>query len=259
LSDYYSEPHIETTSAPLPPPSEHAAGESAGTKEAIQGIKDEILEKLGNSKDDDATDYVEERRDREAEERGEALSPQRERDRLGRFQKALNAADDSPAVNAHQEGHQEGPDDWQRDLQRRDNSVRAIAKHEMRVAEFSKANPDYQETIKSIFSVFPLAEHVAEAFLQSEIGPELAYRLAQNFDQIETINAMTPDQLRLDIARVEGMRAAQNAQQQQPARRATKAPRPLTSVRGGSASPSFDPATSDMDTYVAKRKAGWRG
>jgi hypothetical protein len=129
----------------------------------------------------------------------------------------------------------------------------------MRVAEFSRANPDYQDTIKSVFSVLPLAEHVAEAILQSEIGPEIAYKLAQNFDQIDAINAMSPDQIRLDIARAEGMRAAQNGQQQQPARRATRAPRPLTSVRGGSASPSFDAATASTDEYAARRKAGWRG
>jgi hypothetical protein len=266
MSEYYSDPQIVETAQPLPPPAEHAAGESAETKEAIQSIKDGIFENLGNADDMDATDWIEERKDRDADERGETLSPEREKARLDRYQKALEAAgDEVDSVITEHLNHEEQHQD---EIAQRDHAVARNTRHEMRVEQFERHYPDYRQTVQGVFSALPMGDHVAEALIESGRSAELAYAMAQRIAQhpdpiavMNGINSMTPEQIRLDLARIEGTLAERDraVQQQPPARRATKAVAPLRQVRGGSASPSFDASTASMEEYAARRKAGWKG
>ena len=261
----YETPQLEPAAETLPPPEENAAGESPASKEAIEFIKEEIYDRIANT-GDTADDYVEETKDRQAEERGEKITPEREKARLERYQKALEAAGDefdhdSREYVAKQDAHQD-------EIAQRDHAVARNTRHEMRVEQFERQHPDYRQTVQGVFSALPMGDHVAEALIESGRSAELAYAIAQRVAQhpdpiavMNGINSMTPEQIRIDLARIEGTLAERDrgAQQQQPARRATKALPPIRTVRGGSASPSFDPSTASMDEYAAKRAAGWKG
>jgi hypothetical protein len=257
----YGEPSIQTPDVPLPPPEEHArasdAGQSPEAKETIKTIQDEIYDKIGNDNSGDATDYIEETKDRQAEERGEKLSPERERDRLGRYQKAMAAASqdlDTIVTEAINQGEQ-----LDSDLARRDRAVVRDTKHFMRVEAFEREHPDYQNTVTSVFGALPVHDHVAEALLESNISAKLAYDIAHAVAQhpdpvsaVNRLNGMSPEELKISIARIEGAHEAIQASQRNapPARRATRAPAPLRSVSGGSAG-NFDPNTASMEEYAA--------
>jgi len=137
-------------------------------------------------------------------------------------------------------------------------TIRASAQHEMRVAEFAKQNPDYHDWVQAILPVFPPSEEVAGALLRSPYGPQLTYELANNIDALEKLNSLPPGQALHVLAKAEGILMATEQQRPPipPPRKTTKAPAPMTQVKGGS-SAGFDPNTASMDDYVAKRKAGW--
>jgi hypothetical protein len=258
-NDYYADPHIESPSETLPPPSEH---ESAN--EAVREVQDEIFNTIANNPDDSTEDYVAERKDRDAVDRGETLSPEREAARLERYMRAMEAAGDfDQAVETHQSEAQH-----ESDLAHRDSAVARNTRHEMRVEQFERQRPDYRQVVQGVFSAIPMGDHVAEALIESGRSAELAYAIANKIAEhpnpvaaMATINSMTPQELKIDLARIEGDLNAQERMARQPsqARRVTKAPPPMRQVRGGSASPSFDASTASMEEYAARRKSGWRG
>jgi hypothetical protein len=247
----------------------------SGADATTRSIKEAAYEAIVNSPDVSTEDYAEETKDRAAEKRGEELPAARKQARGERFQRALAAARDAesrPTVDkrdalerarddAADDHRHEEPTDHQREHEEhqtrqraRDEAVAATAKYEMRAAEFEKSAPDFRDTIQSVFAVFPPAEHIAEALLRSPIGPEIAYRLANNIDAIDELNALSPEQFRYQLAQAEGVLAERQRLQQAapPPRRTTKAPRPISAVRGG-AGPSVDASRSDnMDQF-----AGW--
>lgn len=137
--------------------------------------------------------------------------------------------------------------------------TRAAAQYELRAAEFAKTAPDFKEYVQGIMSVFVPPDHVAERLLELHHGPRLAYELAMNIDALEELNALPPATAREAIAKLEGQLDGMAHAQTNcpPPRRVTRAPAPLRSMSGGSASPNFDPNTASMSEYVAKRKAGW--
>jgi hypothetical protein len=234
-------------------------------------IKEAAWQAIQNDKSgDDATDFVEESRDRAAEEAGEELPPNRKQARRDRFARALEAAREAErnpvkdtrdalelAADEDDEPRHEEPRDHQREHEehearqrQRDEMVATTAKYEMRAAAFEQAVPDYKETIQAVFGVFPPQESVADALLKSPVGPELAYRLSQDLDAIEELNALPPAEAARRLAVAEGVLLARQQQSAPPPRRVTKAPRPISAVRGG-AGPGFDPVKSnDMDAFA---------
>jgi hypothetical protein len=135
------------------------------------------------------------------------------------FETAQNAdAPGKEAINYHEaaEGSDGSLEDYETQLRRRDESVRTNAQYEMRVADFEKSAPDFRDTVTSVMSVFPPAEHIAQHLLESPVGPKLAYLFANNIDSIEEFNAMPPKEALKQLARAEGILMAQQAGQQQP-------------------------------------------
>lgn len=239
------------------------ASESGGGDTAQATIKDQALTAMAKS--DDTTDYINERREREAEEAGtsEPETPQRKQARKERFQRALEAARSADVPGDASQHHNDGAtseadsDDRQRELAQ----TRHAAQFEMRAADFERSTPDYRETIQATFTLFPPAEHVAEALLASPVGPQLSYLFANNIEAIDEINAMSPAQARVELAKVEGAlieRMRTQGQAAAPPRRTTKAPRPLSTPRGGASPPRsvHDAAKSDDATdYVRMRRS----
>jgi hypothetical protein len=239
----------------------------------VQKFKDAAFDAMADSDDMDATDYIEERKDRDAEAAGdpEVNKPHRKQARAARFHRALEAAErvgenggasEDRLTQAHQEAVSESQE---ADLRAKEHeTIRATAQYEMRVAEFAKQNPDYHEWVQSILPVFPPHEEVAGALLRSPYGPQLTYELVNNIEALEKLNSLPPSQALNILAKAEGILMAQEAGQRQaasipPPRRATKAGAPLTPLRGGGSAPSADPENMSMDDYVAKRRSGWNG
>ena len=119
------------------------------------------------------------------------------------------------------------------------------AKVESAKAEFS----DYDEVVtKSKAHVEP---HVANAVLESELGPKLFHYLAKNPSELEQLNDMTERGALKQIAKLEVMLEQKKA----PEVRTSKAPepiKPVTSVRGVVAK---NPQDMNIDEYTAWRRA----
>jgi hypothetical protein len=240
-------------------------------------IADKAFEVIASSPDIDVDDYVQEQKDRAAEEAGEELPPNRKRERRERFQRAPEAARDAeskptrdtrdalerqrdendprhePKIEAREETEAEHHERESRQRER-DARIAETAVYHARAEAFKQAVSDYQEWVEGTFGVFPPQESVAAALLASPVGPELAYRLSQDIDAIEQLNALPPAEAARRIARAEGMLIAMHENQKAPPLRskATKAPKPIAPVRGG-AGPAVDASKSDdMDRF-----AGW--
>jgi signal recognition particle GTPase len=84
-----------------------------------------------------------------------------------------------------------------------------------RAAEFAKSTPDFAEVLADSNDI-PCAPEIHQALLDSDVGPQMAYHLANNIDELERLNAMTPHRRLLELGKLED--------------RLTKAPAPKAKV-----------------------------
>jgi len=93
--------------------------------------------------------------------------------------------------------------------------------------EVAKASlPDYDTVVGS--SDMPIAEHVRDALLDSERGPELAYHLARNPAFADQLNSMSATRAALELGRLETQ--LDTAPEPKPI---SKAPAPITPITTG--------------------------
>lgn len=123
--------------------------------------------------------------------------------------------------------------------------------YQQRVAE--SALPDYQKVVGE--SDVPAAPHVLESILDSEHGPALAYHLAKNPDVAQQLNDMTPLQAARKIGLLEAQLAQPKTVTTSPEKRTTsKAPEPITPVRGGNGQFQKAPEAMTDAEWFASRK-----
>ena len=141
---------------------------------------------------------------------------------------------------------------------------------ETRAAEYATKTPDFFDVVNN--SEVPISPAVGTELSESDQGPAIAYYLTKNPDVAEKLNKMTPRQVIREIARIEGIVSSSapppapapepqaNSGMPQPAvPRVSRAPAPLTQLKGGSALP-VDLAKASMEDYIAARKkqgASW--
>lgn len=119
------------------------------------------------------------------------------------------------------------------------------------------AMPDYDTVVGG--SDTPIAAHVADAILESEHGPALAYHFAKHPDALERLNGLSPRQADREIGRLEErITTASPGDQSTPTIAPVKtstAPKPAstTSAQGRSITPSLQDAS--MEEYIRQRKA----
>ena len=246
-------------------------GSSSNTPDIPSGMRDKAWDAIqrdpGDGKSEDVRDYVAEKTDRDAEERGdpEVNKPFRKQQRLERWQRALSRAqsEGQPTENASTENRTSDVAPPSEGLNREDEirSARAEAQFELRAQQFMEKTPDFERRVQETFAVFPAGDALLMAVRDSPHGPELAYLFAQHPEAIDEINSLSPEVAARYIGVIEGRLAHERhaAQQQtsQPQRRQTKAPPPLSRPSGGAAKPrSNDPSSMSMSEYVAWRKAG---
>jgi len=125
-----------------------------------------------------------------------------------------------------------------------------LADFNERADAFKSKAKDFDDVVETFVSGGgKFSDAVRELVMDSDLGPQLTYHLAKHPVLANKISSLPPLQAAKEIARLEDTLS-------KPSTKPTKAPAPMTQVKGG-ASGNFDPASADMDAYVAKRKAGW--
>jgi len=112
--------------------------------------------------------------------------------------------------------------------------------------------PDYDAVVGA--SETPIANHVGEALMESDRGPELAYHFAKNPDVLQHLNGMTPLQAAREIGKLEATLSIKTAPVV-PSKKlsTTPAPASTTVTQGRATQPAL--ASASMDEYMAQRKS----
>lgn len=150
---------------------------------------------------------------------------------------------------------------WQRDQERAEETrtkqaEEAQKRHKTfqeREQAFAAAHPDYEEVAKA--EHVPITKEMAEAIIESDDAPAIAYYLGQNLEEASAIAAMTPIAAARAIGRIEAKLSAKPAvpAPTTPTKTVTRAPEPVTTLSGSPAvTRSYDEMS--MDEYDAVRR-----
>lgn len=112
--------------------------------------------------------------------------------------------------------------------------------------------PDYDAVVGA--SETPIANHVGEAILESDRGPELAYHFAKNPEVLQNLNGMTPMQAAREIGKLEATLQTKTALAV-PSKKLSTTPAPASTLgsQGRATTPPL--ANASMDEYMAQRKS----
>jgi hypothetical protein len=140
--------------------------------------------------------------------------------------------------------------------ERRSAEERAAAAHyqavdgwNQRLEKATAELPDFKEVIES--SDVPMSDFMRDAIVESDLGPKVAYWLANNPDEAKKIASMSPLATVKAIGRIEERLESQAKAPKKP----TAAPAPLKPV-GGKASVQKDPGQMTDAEYAEWRKKG---
>lgn len=117
-----------------------------------------------------------------------------------------------------------------------------------RIAAATVEIPDFDEVLAS--SDVPMTSSMQQAIMESDIGPKLAYYLANNPDEATTIAGMSPIGAIRALGRLE-----ERLTSQKPVVKTTSAPAPISPVTGR-ASVKKDPGKMTDAEYEKWRKQG---
>lgn len=117
-----------------------------------------------------------------------------------------------------------------------------------KVAKATADLPDFEEVIAS--SDVPMTEPMQQAIMESDIGPKLAYWLANNQDEATKIANMSPIGAIRALGRIE-----ERLSVEKPAAKVSNMPPPVPTVKGSSASVKKDPGKMTDAEYAKWRKS----
>lgn len=109
-----------------------------------------------------------------------------------------------------------------------------VQAHQARVAEFSKATPDYAKVISEFIEDhgdMRFSVGLEESILESELGPAVIFELAKNPEELNRINRLSLVGASREIGKIEERILARKAQKPEP-KLTTKAPPPPTPLVG---------------------------
>jgi hypothetical protein len=122
-----------------------------------------------------------------------------------------------------------------------------------RVQEYVKVKPDFADVLSS--SDLQISQPVTELIFESDVGPAIAYYLAENEEETERINRLSPARQLAEIGKLEAKLAAPVAKEK---KKVSQAPAPVKPVQGGapvSAKSLDDPNISSEDWIKLRNKA----
>ena len=110
--------------------------------------------------------------------------------------------------------------------------------------------PDYDQVVGG--ADVQVVKHVAEALLDSDQGPALAYHLAKHPEIVQRLNGLSPTAAAREIGRLEAGLSAQTAAAPAPAK-LSNTPPPAGHLKTVAATTQRDPSKMSMDEYKAMR------
>lgn len=125
--------------------------------------------------------------------------------------------------------------------------------YNQRVQEFAKIKPDFADVLAS--SDLQISKPVTELIFESEVGPAIAYYLAENEEETERINRLSPARQLAEIGKIEAKLATPVVKEK---KRVSQAPAPVKPVQGGApvaAKTLDDPNLSPDDWIKLRNKA----
>lgn len=137
------------------------------------------------------------------------------------------------------EAYTEAVADWtlqQADLKRQkevrnQNETNRLEKFNQRVNDFEKTNPDYREVMADAGNIHASNE-VMETIVESPVGPAIAYYLANNVDELERIDSLSPTARLRELGKLEDRLAPANGSTTSKKQTVSKAPAPVNPVAG---------------------------
>lgn len=158
---------------------------------------------------------------------------------------------------------------WRNKAESSDGNRRELAEHEAEKAETKVAAinaeswqakvesarndmPDYDEVVGK--SKAHVAQHVGDAVLESDIGPQLFHHFARNPEVLEKLNGMTEKQALKEIGKLEATLETQK--QTAPAFKKSGAPDPIQPVSSNRGVTQKSEADMTFDEYEAHRRKG---
>lgn len=123
---------------------------------------------------------------------------------------------------------------------------------ESRVEEARSSIADYDTVVGS--SELPIAAHVADALMDSERGPELAYHMATHPEVVDRLNRMSPVKAAMELGKLETSLTAPVV------KAASKAPPPVSPIKTTASTQPTDLSRANMDDYIEMRRkqgASW--
>lgn len=148
----------------------------------------------------------------------------------------------------------------------REAQERAVKTWTEKAAEFAKSKPDYAEKVND--PTLPISTPMVKAIQASEIGPEVAYHLAENRDLAAEIARLPADAAAFAIGRLEGRLLAQKEASKAAAPRAavSQAPPPPPrieavepDVRVRTTDPSGDSLSDDEWVRMERKRVSRKG
>lgn len=122
---------------------------------------------------------------------------------------------------------------------------------------FAKATKDYNEVVEGV--VYPPA--ALDAIVKSEIGPQLAYELAQDADELARLSALEWSDCAREMGKLEAklqLRTASEATKKLETKKLTQAPKPIEPVGQGKGTPIaksvYDPNLSFSEYEKLRRE-----
>lgn len=202
----------------------------------------------------------------------ELTRARREAEREAAYWKAVAAGTQSPAQAAPQrpdpanfekyDDYIDALTDWKAEQavakRMEQDSTRKVA--ETRAQTFAERQtqartvmPDYDEVVGG--SDTPIANHVGEVILESELGPQLAYHFGKNPDVLLRLNSMSPTAAAREIGKLEATLSAKSATPAAPTKKVSNTPAPAGTLgaQGRATTPNL--ANASMDEYMKQRKA----
>jgi len=129
-----------------------------------------------------------------------------------------------------------------------------VAKYEAGKEAAREKFADYDEVVNSFDE--PTCPDLNYALLDSEIGAELAYHLAQNPDLVDKFNKMHPATLYREFGKLEASYITKEPTVAA-AKKVTNAPQPIKPLNSKTSEQKFDFKTCpDLETYKAARAKG---
>jgi hypothetical protein len=141
--------------------------------------------------------------------------------------------------------------------QQREQQRAATETWNERVAAAKKTLPDFDDVMEE-GSDLPITPALQQTILESELGPQLAYHLAQNPQEVARLSKLSPIATAREIGRLEAKLSADSAPK--PTAKTSKAPEPIKPVSrpAKTAVAKSLNEVEDFAEYEKRRKAGER-